>query len=517
MAEEAEARRLQQKQLQGMTEADFGFDEAEWLDAGKKGDEDGQEEEDGLGRAIIEYLPQIEITDQMPPDERLKILKTRYPEFEPLSKEFLELQAMHEDLRLAAEAAKTVQKHTAAQTNGATMTEAINANPPTAVLKHTALSAYLAALCMYFALFTSIAASPNGSTTAMSPSELRDHPIMDSLMQTRTLWTKVKDLAIPSPSDLPTSPPVQSNYEPNDHPLPSTNATSEPQSTAAPPKKPRKRKSRAQKAAEATQLSASALRAARLAETEASLASLSSLIQPPSNPRPKTSHPPPTQAAVNDDSSDFGDPTSIPAHEAAHKAAVKKSLKFYTSQIVSKAQKREMAGRDAGGDADLPYKERLRDRQERLNVLAEKQGKKNIAEGEELDGGEVEEGDLAAARDVRGEGDEYYDLISSRAAQKKAEKATRAAEAAGGVARVEEEEGKEGAKRKVSYAIEKNKGLTPKRKKEVRNPRVKKRKKYEEKKKKLGSVRQVWKGGEGKGYQGEKTGIKGGLIRSVKL
>lgn len=67
-------------------------------------------------------------------------------------------------------------------------------------------------------------------------------------------------------------------------------------------------------------------------------------------------------------------------------------------------------------------------------------------------------------------------------------------------------------------AIEKNKGLTPKRKKEVRNPRLKKRLKYEDKKKKLGSVRAVYKGGEGRGgYQGELTGIKGGLIRSVKL
>ena len=46
---------------------------------------------------------------------------------------------------------------------------------------------------------------------------------------------------------------------------------------------------------------------------------------------------------------------------------------------------------------------------------------------------------------------------------------------------------------------------------------MKKRNKYEQKKKRLSSVRQVYKGGEGKGYQGEKTGIKGNLVRSVKL
>jgi len=60
--------------------------------------------------------------------------------------------------------------------------------------------------------------------------------------------------------------------------------------------------------------------------------------------------------------------------------------------------------------------------------------------------------------------------------------------------------------------------LTPRRKKDVRNPRVKKRKKYEEKKKKLGSMRPVYKGGEGKGgYGGELTGIKTGLVKSVRL
>lgn len=73
-------------------------------------------------------------------------------------------------------------------------------------------------------------------------------------------------------------------------------------------------------------------------------------------------------------------------------------------------------------------------------------------------------------------------------------------------------------KRKISYAIEKNKGLTPHRKKDVRNPRVKKRKRFDEKKKKLASMKPVYKGGEGKGgYKGELTGIKGGLVKSTKL
>ena len=76
----------------------------------------------------------------------------------------------------------------------------------------------------------------------------------------------------------------------------------------------------------------------------------------------------------------------------------------------------------------------------------------------------------------------------------------------------------EDGKRKISYAIEKNKGLTPHRKKDARNPRVKKRKKYDEKKKKLASMKPVYKGGEPRGGYGcELTGIKKGLVKSTKF
>lgn len=497
-----------------MTEADFGFDEAEWLGAGKGGE--GSEEEGdaiGNGRSIREVLPQLEVTDEMPLEERSKILRTRYPEFEPLSKEFLELQEVHEDLKLAAEAAMAVQKFHAHQSSPSAADDQAD-KIPVAALKHTALSAYLATLCMYFALLTSSPPSTNGKPAAMPPGELRDHPIMDSLMKTRSLWNQVKDLAIPDP------PPATISFLP----LPSSKAngltklttdTTEPTSTAPPHKKPRKRKTRAAKAAEVALASAAARRAERLQKTEASLASLSSLTHPPSQPFKPTRKPPPPSS----NSSDLGDPATLPAHEAAHKASVKKSLKFYTSQIASKALRREHATRDAGGDADLPYKERLRERQERLNAAAEKRGRKN-PEAEELGGEEeMDEGEAAAAREVRGGGDAYYDLIASRSAHKKAGKA----EAAAALSTVKVSrsggggEGEAEGKRAVSYAIEKNKGLAPKRKKEVRNPRVKKRRKYEEKMKKLGSVGQVWRGGEGRGYEGEKTGIKGGLVRSVKL
>ena len=90
-----------------------------------------------------------------------------------------------------------------------------------------------------------------------------------------------------------------------------------------------------------------------------------------------------------------------------------------------------------------------------------------------------------------------------------------AAAKAGKLQELQESMGEDG-KRAINYQILKNRGLTPHKKKDNRNTRVKKRKKYEQAKKKLKSVRQVYEGSLGP-YEGEKTGIKKGLSRSVKL
>ena len=64
--------------------------------------------------------------------------------------------------------------------------------------------------------------------------------------------------------------------------------------------------------------------------------------------------------------------------------------------------------------------------------------------------------------------------------------------------------------RGVTRAIERNRGLTPRRSKAGRNPRVKKRQAYEKAKRKVASQRAVFKGGQaslGGAYRGEKSGI----------
>ncbi|CAM9238221.1 unnamed protein product [Choristocarpus tenellus] len=74
-----------------------------------------------------------------------------------------------------------------------------------------------------------------------------------------------------------------------------------------------------------------------------------------------------------------------------------------------------------------------------------------------------------------------------------------------------------GAKRGASYAIMKNRGLTPHKNKLNRNPRAKKREAFRKAKiRRKGQVREI-RTGEADSYGGEATGIKSGIIRSRKL
>lgn len=482
LEEEAEAKRLQQKKLQKMSEADFGFDESEWLDAGN---------EDEEGDVVTEVLKDIEITPEMGADERLRILQTRYPELEFLADEFLQLRPVLQDLQEQAE------METANASSGPT---------PLSLTKYRTLAAYVAALAMYFAILTSPAKGTLEQARPLDPAELRDHPVMDSLLQCRQLWSKVKSLKAPAFHQV-----EEEVFSDEDEEMAETNEVVEPKLS---------KKSKREKARQAEAKKAASLRAKQIADAEKDLADLSLLV-PKSRKLSKKSK----QVVEADDESDFGEEESMDARTAAAKAQKKKSLRFYTSQIAQKANKRADAGRDAGGDNDLPHRERLRDRQARLNAEAEARGKKldQYGRGGAALGGDSDSGEDEVAEQIREEGDEYYDMVAKTSKQKKADRAERAdaikrAQADNAMDRVVEGEVDEDGKRAIGYVIQKNKGLAPKRKKEVRNPRVKKRMKYEEKKKKLASTRAVYKGGEEKGgYGGEKTGIKPGLVKSIKL
>ncbi|KAL2156494.1 hypothetical protein VTH82DRAFT_1239 [Thermothelomyces myriococcoides] len=481
LEEEAEARRLQAKKLAKMQEADFAFDESEWL-APK---EQAKEEDE----VVTEVLNEVEVTDDMGPEERYKLLQARYPEFDYLVDEFRELQPLLSSLRKEAEGkpAKSLP-----------------------VIKSWLAGCYVAALASYFAILTSPSRDSDGSAATMKPSELREHDVMETLVQCREAWLKVKNLKAARPV-APQSNGMLSPPEEEDD-LEMVDGASA-----------RKRRGEKLSKAEIKAKKKKAAEAAKKAQAvEQSLAELSTLLKSTkkAGKAAGTSAAASAEAANDDNRSDFGEEEALDARTAAEKAKRKKSLKFYTSQIVQKANKRAGAGRDAGGDMDIPYRERLKDRQARLNAEAERRGKRGSKFGADLGEGDSE-GEDAVAQQVRGEEDEYYDMVAHEAKKKREDKAARfeaLAKARRGERVVEEETVGEDGKRQITYQIQKNKGLTPHRKKENRNPRVKKRKKYEQKQKRLRSVKAVYKGGEGPGgYQGELSGIKTSLVKSVKL
>lgn len=474
LEEEAEAKRLQKKKLADMDEADFIFDEDQWAAPAEETEEGAQ--------VVTEELKDIEVTDDMDALERYRLLQARYPEFVPLVEEFEKLQPQLAQLQKAAEGQPTKSLE---------------------AVKHWILGCYVAALASYFAILTSPARDADEPRISLSPAELRDHEVMETLVSCREAWQKVRDLQPPRTTEevIETDSAEEdiSMDEEEDRPVKKTKKT--PGANAESKKKKKAEKERLAKAK----------------AVEESLADLSTLLtKPKKTKKVKTVAP----AHEDDNHSDFGEEETLDARTAADKAAKKKSLRFYTSQIVQKASRRADAGRDAGGDADIPYRERLKDRAARLNAEAERRGKKNSKLGTEL-GGDESDADQAVAKQVRDEEDGYYDMIAHRTKAKQDDKTARkeALAKASITDRVVEVEtvGADG-KRKINYQIEKNKGLAPKRKKEVRNSRVKKRRKYEDKQKKLKSMKATYQGGEGRGgYQGETTGIKTGLIKSVKL
>lgn len=242
---------------------------------------------------------------------------------------------------------------------------------------------------------------------------------------------------------------------------------------------------------------------------------------------------------ANGDGESYGEATSLSNAEQEDKAAKKRSLRFYTGQMDAKEQRRGQAARDRmGGDNDLPYRDRDRSRQAVEQARASREGKLKSASESALDGSEWGDGDAKDWRDVMGmrggsdgeqkgdaaddDGDDdYYSLVSSgRQSAKRAKKEAHDAERDASRVILDETISDEpGAHRAINRQISTNRGLTPHRKQD-RNLRVKKRKKYEKAQKKLSSTRAVYKGGQGAlqgGYQGEASGINSSVSKSRRF
>ncbi|KIM22783.1 hypothetical protein M408DRAFT_279574 [Serendipita vermifera MAFF 305830] len=236
-----------------------------------------------------------------------------------------------------------------------------------------------------------------------------------------------------------------------------------------------------------------------------------------------------SKSKAMDGTSAFGEYTSLDATDAQDKSARKKSLRFHTSRIESAASRRANArGAAMQGDNDIPYREREKQREEREAKESKRRAEKGLlgAGGEDLEEESVGRG-VKRPRDEEDEGDVgvdgYYELVKRQKREEKAEKQAQydAQKAAEKAAREGDDlDDGQGGPRSLTRAILKNKGLTPSRSKSVRNPRVKKRMKYDEAKKKIRSQKAVYKGGlasTGGKYLGEASGISTRVVKSVKL
>lgn len=171
---------------------------------------------------------------------------------------------------------------------------------------------------------------------------------------------------------------------------------------------------------------------------------------------------------------------------------------------------------------DVPHRERRKERE--LRLRAEAQRRRDKGEGADLSDNEPEppRQSKKPAAPADDPDNEYYDLLVSTSKARKEEKkqlyeAGKAARREGNIAQMVVGAVGPDGKREIGWKIMKNKGLQPKRKKEVRNPRVKKKLQYEKRMKKVSSVKAVYKGGLRGAYGGEATGIKKNIVKSTKF
>ena len=168
------------------------------------------------------------------------------------------------------------------------------------------------------------------------------------------------------------------------------------------------------------------------------------------------------------------------------------------------------------GDADAPVREPLPDRRAKMDGLRarQQQGDEN-GDGEEFDFGGARKGGNSkrASREQGGEEDAFYVAAKEAAVANKRQR--QAAYSRPELLPPARDPTTDSARR-INNAIEKNRGLTPHRKKELKNPRKKHRVKFAEANvRRKGQVQEVREGGGV--YGGEGTGIKSKVSKSVKF
>ncbi|CAK5270266.1 unnamed protein product [Mycena citricolor] len=202
----------------------------------------------------------------------------------------------------------------------------------------------------------------------------------------------------------------------------------------------------------------------------------------------------------------YGEATALQHADAADKSARKKTLRFHTSKIESASARRQGARTNAlGGDDDIPYRETRKAKAVVQRPL-----------GDDLDDAEPQP--RAEERAEAEDADGYYDLVKRKAKQKKSVRKRNMKPQSRPLGAPDFSADAVEGPRSLTRAILKNKGLTPRRAKASRNPRVKKREQYSKAKRKVASQKAVFKGGlaDTGRYDGERSGISK-VVKSVRL
>lgn len=456
---EEEALRQQKKHLQELNIDDYVDEELEeeWTKNAKKHDYgDVLDSKDDFKQTLQDI-------SKLDPKTRKKLISTSYPEYIPLSKELTKLKPILDDL-----------------------SKRQNQNEVSNV-KFTALSAYLGSITSYFAVFVE-------QSRDDEPFTMKEHPVMEAILSSKELWRQASLLEVNRSKQQKKALNSKmgkidrKHQKPLDSKMDGIDSDSEDEDEFDSPDETRN------------------VEESEEGESESDNELDIDISKPREFKKAKAQ-------AVED----FAE-GQIADVDVEEKKARKKTLRFYTSKIDQQAKKKDER---YTGDLDIPYKERLFERQQRLIEEARKRGL-NDNNGADLDDNDsFDEEDASAAKSVNdGFQEDYYNSVKQSTQERKEKRmqlhrdAVKAAKE-GKLAELKENVDDDG-KRAVNYQILKNKGLTPHRNKDNRNSRVKKRKKYEKAQKKLKSVRAVFSTPTG-AYEGEMTGIKKNLSKSVKF
>lgn len=510
-----EAIRLQRLSRAGMGDDEFGLENIDAEEAQMNADEQSAAARARRKRELDELPEETATPSSATPEELISKLQVRAPIVLALVDEFGNV------LRELPEARSYMDQVSK------------NGERPVAEIAHLYYQT-LSAYTMLLAFFFQLASTP---ALAAEPERLLEHPVMERLSQFKKALVEMKALGLFDPEDSPDEderemagimgPPTDEDreyeqlgeLEPGE--VEGLIEDEKENSHAYEPSKPRAKKEK-QKKAKTKQRGDTP--AAPPAPTP--LAAVAAVAAEP----PKVSKRVAPESLESADA--YGEPIHMRATDAQEKAQRKRLTQFHADGAADASHK--VKQNKLEGDADIPYRDRRRSREAvaaaKTNKLAKMQPTPADTELNDTEWGESDWRDRRAVMggeapvdDGKEDDDDhaaYYDLISSNKRARKAQKKEDYDQQRLASRVYDDDAVAPGEHRLIDRTIEKNKGLTPHRPKSIRNPRVKRRMKFDRANKRLSSTRAVYKGGQSAlqgGYQGEKSGISVNTVKSRKL